>query len=48
VSALCDTIVVIAGGKVVAHGTADDLRARAGHDSLEDAFVALAGSGEPR
>ena len=48
VSALCDTIVVIAGGKVVAHGTPDDLRARAGHDSLEDAFVALAGSGEPR
>ena len=48
VSALCDSIVVIAGGKVVAHGTPDELRARAGYDSLEDAFVALAGSGEPR
>jgi len=48
VSALCDSIVVIAGGKVVAHGTPDELRARAGYDSLEDAFVALAGSGDPR
>jgi len=48
VSALCDSIVVIAGGKVVAHGTPDELRAKAGYDSLEDAFVALAGSGEPR
>jgi len=48
VSALCDSIVVIAGGKVVAHGTPDELRAKAGYDSLEDAFVALAGSGELR
>ena len=48
VSALCDSIVVIAGGKVVAHGTPDELRAKAGYESLEDAFVALAGSGEPR
>ena len=48
VSALCDSIVVIAGGKVVAHGTPDELRAKAGYDSLEDAFVALAGSGDPR
>jgi sodium transport system ATP-binding protein len=48
VSALCDSIVVISGGKVVAHGTPDELRARAGYDSLEDAFVALAGSGDPR
>ena len=48
VSALCDSIVVIAGGRVVAHGTPDELRAKAGYDSLEDAFVALAGAGEPR
>jgi sodium transport system ATP-binding protein len=48
VSALCDSIVVIAGGTVVAQGTPDELRARAGYDSLEDAFVALAGSGELR
>jgi sodium transport system ATP-binding protein len=48
VSALCDAIVVIAGGRVVAHGTPDELRAQAGYDSLEDAFVALASAGDPR
>ena len=48
VSALCDSIVVVAGGRVVAHGTPDELRAQAGYDSLEDAFVALAGSGDLR
>jgi sodium transport system ATP-binding protein len=44
VSALCDAIVVIAGGRVVATGTPDDIRAQAGHHDLEDAFVALAGA----
>jgi len=43
VSALCDTIVVIARGKIVASGTPDDLRALTGHQNLEDAFVALTG-----
>jgi sodium transport system ATP-binding protein len=43
VSALCDTIIVIARGRVVASGTPDDLRAQTGHQNLEDAFVALAG-----
>ena len=43
VSALCDRIVLIAKGTVVADGTADSLRQKAGCDSLEDAFVALAG-----
>ena len=42
VSALCDEIIVIASGRIVAHGTASDLRRQTGHDSLEDAFVALA------
>jgi sodium transport system ATP-binding protein len=42
VSALCDSIVVIASGRVIAHGTADDLRSQTGHANLEDAFVALA------
>jgi sodium transport system ATP-binding protein len=42
VSALCDAIVVIAHGRVVARGTPDDLRKHTGHDNLEDAFVALA------
>jgi len=43
VSALCDSIVVIAAGRVVAHGTPDELRQHTGHQNLEDAFVALAG-----
>jgi sodium transport system ATP-binding protein len=43
VSALCDRIVVIASGVVVAEGTSDELRARTGCDNLEDAFVALTG-----
>jgi sodium transport system ATP-binding protein len=45
VSALCDSVVVVASGKVVATGTPDELRAQTGFESLEDAFVALAGSG---
>jgi sodium transport system ATP-binding protein len=44
VSALCDTIVVVAGGRVVAQGSPDELRAQGGHENLEDAFVALAGT----
>jgi sodium transport system ATP-binding protein len=43
VSALCDRIVVIAQGTVVAEGTPDDLRSQTGKRDLEDAFVALAG-----
>jgi sodium transport system ATP-binding protein len=43
VSALCDRIVVLAHGRVVAAGAPDELRAQAGHDNLEDAFVALVG-----
>ena len=43
VSALCDRIVVIAQGKVVADGTPDELRTLTGRENLEDAFVALAG-----
>lgn len=43
VSALCDRIVVIAQGIVVAAGTPDALRAQTGCADLEDAFVRLAG-----
>ena len=43
VSALCDTIVVIARGRVVASGSPDELRRKTGHQNLEDAFVALVG-----
>jgi sodium transport system ATP-binding protein len=46
VAALCDRIVVIAHGRVVADGTADELRARTGRASLEDAFVQVIGSEE--
>jgi len=44
VSALCDSIIVVAGGRVVAHGSPDELREQGGHENLEDAFVALAGT----
>ena len=43
VSALCDSIVVIASGRVVAQGTPDELRRQTGYENLEDAFVALTG-----
>jgi sodium transport system ATP-binding protein len=46
VGALCDDVVVIAHGTVVASGTPDELRARTGESSLEDAFVRLIGTGE--
>ena len=46
VAALCDRIVVIARGRVVAHGTADELRAQTGESNLEDAFVKAIGSEE--
>ncbi len=39
VAALCDEVVVIAGGKVVADGTPEQLRARAGTSDLEEAFI---------
>jgi len=43
---LCDRIVIIAEGKVAADGTAEELMARSGRDSIEDAFVALIGTEE--
>jgi sodium transport system ATP-binding protein len=46
VAMLCDDVVVIAHGTVVASGTPDGLRERAGEPGLEDAFVKLIGSGE--
>jgi sodium transport system ATP-binding protein len=41
VSALCDRIVMLAHGRIVATGTPDELRALTGIDSLEDVFVKL-------
>jgi sodium transport system ATP-binding protein len=46
VSALCDRVVVIARGQVVADGTLEDLRRQTGKDNVEDAFVAAIGSEE--
>ena len=46
VAALCDRIVVIAKGKVMANGTPDELRAQTDEDNLEDAFVKAIGSEE--
>jgi len=46
VAALCDRIVVIANGKVMAQGTPDELRAQTGEQNLEDAFVKAIGSEE--
>jgi sodium transport system ATP-binding protein len=46
VSALCDQVVVIARGTVVADGAPDDLRRQTGKESLEDALVASIGSEE--
>ena len=46
VAALCDRIVVIAKGRVVAQGSADELRRQTGEDNLEDAFVKAIGSDE--
>jgi sodium transport system ATP-binding protein len=46
VAALCDRIVVIARGRVVADGTPEQLRAQTGRPNLEDAFVQVIGSEE--
>ena len=46
VTRLCDRIVVIARGQVVADGTPDELRATTGCANLEDAFVKAIGTDE--
>jgi sodium transport system ATP-binding protein len=46
VAALCDRIVILGAGRVVAAGTATELIAQSGAATLEDAFVALLGTGE--
>jgi sodium transport system ATP-binding protein len=43
VSALCDRIVVIAHGRVVAEGSPEHLLALTGKTGLEEAFIALVG-----
>ena len=46
VTALCDSIVILGHGRIVATGTAAELVAQSGESVLEDAFVRLLGSGE--
>lgn len=46
VANLCDDVVVMAHGKVVAQGSPAELCAQAGQTDLEDAFVTLIGSDE--
>ncbi|KAF1686841.1 ABC transporter ATP-binding protein [Pseudoxanthomonas broegbernensis] len=46
VAALCDRIVIVAKGRVVAAGSADQLREQTGEENLEDAFVKAIGSEE--
>lgn len=44
IGALCDDVVVIAHGRVVAQGNPEELRERACTESLEEAFVRLVGA----
>jgi sodium transport system ATP-binding protein len=46
VAVLCDRIVIIAGGKIAANGSAEELLQKSGCSTLEDAFVRLIGSEE--
>lgn len=46
VAMLCDNIIVMAQGAVVAQGSPDVLRQQTGQENLEDAFVAAIGSAE--
>jgi sodium transport system ATP-binding protein len=46
VAALCDRIVILGAGRVVAAGTAAELIAQSRAATLEDAFVSLLGTGE--
>jgi sodium transport system ATP-binding protein len=41
VARLCDKIVIVSMGQVVAQGTTDEIKAIAAEDDLEDAFVKL-------
>ncbi|MGI8661607.1 MAG: ABC transporter ATP-binding protein [Acidimicrobiales bacterium] len=44
VERLCERVVFVAGGKVVADGSPDEVAARFGHGDLESVFLHLAGN----
>ncbi len=46
VAALCDRVIIVAGGKLAAQGTPEELCQLAGEKHLEDAFVKIIGSDE--
>jgi sodium transport system ATP-binding protein len=43
VAALCDRVVIIGRGRVLADNTVQEIRARSGRDSLEEAFLQVLG-----
>jgi sodium transport system ATP-binding protein len=43
VSALCDQMVIVSRGRVVATGSPDEIRKQTGEEDLEEAFVKLVG-----
>jgi sodium transport system ATP-binding protein len=43
---LCDFVAIIVKGRIMAHGSPEELMTRTGKDNLEDAFVELAGGRE--
>ena len=47
VAALCDRIIIIAHGRVVANGSADELRATAQENNLEEAFMKIIAGAAP-
>jgi sodium transport system ATP-binding protein len=46
VAALCDQVVIVGQGRVLAHGTLQSIRERSGTASLEEAFLRVLGSAE--
>jgi sodium transport system ATP-binding protein len=46
VAALCDRTVIVGRGRVLADGTVQEIRARSGRDSLEEAFLQVLGHTE--
>ena len=46
VAALCDSIIIIAHGRIVASGSPDDIRRQTGERDLEEAFVKAVGGEE--